>query len=284
MELYMPPVNDIIVGSTALAIAVTGWIITFSMFLAMRHSDSKLLPFQGLFVLNMAMNFTGTGLSFVWLVFTGYNIANVIVIWLAYTTGPLGIATAMYVGFSMIKPKAAKPLAWIYAATGIPHLASVWFNWLGYSTILMWDRTYLSPGYDVPAHMLQVPGTLIDTGVIPPGLFPFAPNGSLAYWMIMFYLLSFAIILGGGFIYLAFRSSGEIRSRSIKYAIGILLYAILIYVDAAVTPPANWIISPTVFLCIIRAGLLVGYITLYFAMRPPKTTSAPVKAKDYYPT
>ncbi|OLS13799.1 MAG: hypothetical protein RBG13Loki_2560 [Promethearchaeota archaeon CR_4] len=291
--MVLPPIDDIYVGLTSTAIFALGLVMSISMFVAMRRSDSKLLPYQGLFALNMAMNYSGTTLCFWSIIITGNNLPNMLTIILVYTTGPIGLATAMYVGFSMIKPKVAKPMAIIFLLTGIVQWASIYFNVFGIpGSGVRWNAAYLytqgvtNPyllaGINMPTSWLVVPGTLIDTILLPWGISPTFPFGSPSFIWVIFALLAFAIILGGGFIYLAFRSSGDIKSRSIKYAIGILMYSVLIFYDTGVDP-VGWAFAlkiattmaeatafGTIYLFVLRAALFIGYIILYLAMKPPK--------------
>jgi len=293
--VYIPDTLSIVNGITATLIMISGFAIGISMWLAMRHSDSKLLPYQGAFSFALGTYYSGITLSFFSIIFTQYNIANNWIVWMSYTVSPIGVGFAMYVGFSMIKPKLAKPMAWSYGCSAVIHWASLWFNWLGPATIARWDPTllpaglpsYIYGGVEIPAgkYGISIPNTLVDVGMIPENaqLAAMGIHASLAYWMTMIYLLSYMVILGGGFIYLAFHSSGEVRSRSIKYAYGIIIFTLCGYVDSAVDP-AGFGVDPGLFMVIVRLVMFSSYVVLYMGMKPPKSVSAPVKAKDYYPT
>lgn len=99
-------------GLSATLILVTGYLIAIRLLFAMRHSESKLLPYQATMAFGFGSFYTGTVVSFWLLIFTNDNIyPRELAAILCYSITPIAIAAAMYVGFSMIKPKLAKPMA-----------------------------------------------------------------------------------------------------------------------------------------------------------------------------
>jgi hypothetical protein len=156
---------------------------------------------------------------------------------------PIAIAVAMYVGFSMIKPKLAKPVAWIYGLTGIPFWINLWFN------IPVEGSTFSLPNPAEDLIDIQLENwTLYGTAI---------------------YIISLLLILGSGFIWLAWHSIGEIKTRSRNYAIGIIVFSVCGIIESQFTLG--------LFTAVGRLVMFVGYIFLYLAMIPPKSQSSPSK-------
>ncbi len=233
-------------GLSATMILVTGVIITIRLLLAIRHSESKLLPWQAIFALVLGSFYTGTVVSFWLLIFTNNNIEpRSLAAILCYSLAPIGVAAAMYIGFSMIKPSFAKPMAWIFGLTAIPFWANLWFNWPEPGSSFVLER----PAVD-----------LIDINLL-----------SLSKYFTLIYILALIAILGVGFMILAKRSTGEIRSRSINYSIGLVLFGVCGAIDSE--------ISLGLWMVLIRILMVVAYLFLYKAMVPPKASFPPSKSK-----
>ncbi len=234
-------------GVSATMILVTGYLITIRLLLAIRKSESKLLPWQALFAFALGSFYLGTVSSFINLLLNNVNLETRLVAILCYSITPLGIGAAMYIGFSMIKPSWAKPMAWIFGLSGIPFWANLWFGWPenGIGTALPYN-----PSVD-----------LIDIEL-----------ESLSNYFTIIYIVSMMAVLGVGFIILAFRSTGEIRTRSRNYAIGLILFSVAGAIDSRGLfsgPP----------MVVVRVLMVVAYIFLYLAMVPPKASFPPSKVK-----
>ncbi len=234
-------------GASAVMILVTGYLITIRLLFAIRKSESKLLPWQALFAGALGSFYLGTVSSFINLLLNGVNLDYRLVGVLCYSITPLGIAAAMYIGFSMIKPSWAKPMAWIFGLTGIPFWANLWFSW-----------PVNGIGHAIPYDMYV---DLIDIEL-----------ESLSNIFTITYILSMIAVLGVGFIYLATRSTGEIRTRSRNYAIGLILFSIAGAIDS------RGIFQGTIMVA-VRVLMVVAYIFLYLAMVPPKASFPPPKEK-----
>ncbi len=233
-------------------ILVTGYLITIRLLFAIRKSESKLLPWQALFAFALGSFYLGTVSSFINLIINGTNLEYRLVGMMCYSITPLGIAAAMYIGFSMIKPNLAKPMAWIFGLTGIPFWANLWFSWpvngIGFANTGSSPLGYYEPTID-----------LIDIEL-----------ESLSNIFTILYILSMMAVLGVGFIYLATRSTGEIRTRSRNYAIGLILFSVAGAIDS------RGIFSGTPMV-IVRLLMVVAYVFLYLAMVPPKASFPPTK-------
>ncbi len=240
-------------GASAVMILVTGYLITIRLLFAIRKSESKLLPWQALFAGALGSFYLGTVSSFISLMLNGVNLDFRLVGVLCYSITPLGIAAAMYIGFSMIKPGWAKPMAWIFGLSGIPFWANLWFNWpangIGFAPAGSTGGLY-DPTID-----------LIDIEL-----------KSLSELFTIIYILAMIAILGVGFIYLATRSTGEIRTRSRNYSIGLILFGVAGAIDS------RGLFQGTIMVA-VRVLMVVAYIFLYLAMVPPKASFPPPKEK-----
>ncbi len=244
-------------GASAVMILVTGYLITIRLLFAIRKSESKLLPWQALFAGALGSFYLGTVSSFINLLLNGVNLDYRLVGVLCYSITPLGIAAAMYIGFSMIKPSWAKPMAWIFGLTGIPFWANLWFNWPG-PEVGIWfaDKNLSGPGGTYAPTI-----DLIDIEL-----------QSLSNYFTIIYILSMIAVLGVGFIYLATRSTGEIRTRSRNYSIGLILFGVAGAIDS------RGIFQGPIMVA-VRVLMVVAYIFLYLAMVPPKASFPPPKEK-----
>jgi hypothetical protein len=255
--MALPSVETMANGLTATIIVVTGYLIAIRLLIAIRHRGSKLLPAQALFAFSFGSYYIGSVISFWLLAFTGYNLqpnalGNLppysLVGILDFTVAPIGVCSAMYIGFSMIKPRMVKPIVIIYAITAIPFWANLWFNWLG-------------PSQNIP---VVGAGNLVDIGLL-----------GLSGIFTEVYILSLILIVGGGFIYLAKITTGDIKRRSIYYAIGIILFSFAGIVETQVHLVE---LGLSILLVVVRLVMVVAYVFLYRAMIPPKPSFPPVNA------
>ncbi len=243
-------------GASATMILVTGYLITIRLLFAIRKSESKLLPWQALFAFALGSFYLGTVASFINL--TAINFVNLnyrLVGILCYSVTPLGIAAAMYIGFSMIKPNLAKPMAWIFGLSGIPFWANLWFSWPENGI------SFANTGLSGPMGEYIPTIDLIDIELL-----------SLSEIFTIVYILAMIAILGVGFMILARRSTGEIRTRSRNYAIGLILFGVAGAIDS------RGIFTGTPMVA-VRVLMVVAYIFLYLAMVPPKASFPPSKSK-----
>ncbi|HMF32141.1 MAG TPA: hypothetical protein VKK79_12035 [Candidatus Lokiarchaeia archaeon] len=240
--MFIPSINAIVAGFSAVIIFLTGYIIGFRLLAAMHTIKSKLLPWEAAFAMSLGSFYLGTVVSFVLLWVTGSNISpDVWGAWLDFSVTPVGISIVIYIGFSVLRPKFAKSMAIIYLLTGIPFWASLWFN--------------------IPepsAYITSTPPELIHIALL-----------SIASYLTLIYLVSLGILMGGGFISLARRSKGEIRTRSTYWATGIILFCIAGFLDSQIPVEA-------ILLIVVRAVMVTSFLFLYNAMIPPKA--------EYYPS
>jgi len=248
--MALPTIEAMANGLSAMLILVTGYIIAIRLLFAIRQSESKLLPAQALFAFGLASFYTGTVVSFWVLYFTGSNLQPLELVGiLDFTIAPIGTCAAMWLGFSMIKPSLVKPMVTIYAITAIPFWANLWFNWLG-------------PGQNIP---VPGPGDLVDIVL-----------ANLSSLFTAIYILSLILIVGGGFIYLAKNSTGDIKRRSIYYTVGIMLFSFSGIVETQVRLVEMGLSS---VLLIVRFVMVAAYVVLYRAMIPPKQAFPPIKGQ-----
>ncbi len=247
----LPSTDALMNGLSATMIVATGYIIGFKILAVWRKRQSKLMPWQSLLAFSAGSFYLGTVVSFWLLVFTDQNLQpREFAAIIAYTSAPLAVIAAMVIGFSMIKPSWTKPVAIIYAITGIPFLASLWFDWMG-------------PGKEV--RLDEGVGILIDIEL-----------KGIAMLFITIYILSLIIVVASGFVYLARHSTGEIRSRATYYAVGFYLFSICGILDTEIDLGVGMIA--------IRLVMVVAYLMLYKAMIPASEKKPVVvhkKASDY---
>ncbi len=247
--MSLPSIEAFANGLSATAIILTGYLIGSRLLSETRKQKSKLLGWQALFAFSLGSFYLGTAVSFWLLVFTGENIQPFVLgmlqpyelgAILCYSITPIGIATVMYIGFTMIKPKLAKPMAIIYALTAIPFWANLWFDWPADSKIV-----------PTPA-----PGELIDIELL-----------SLSSFFTAFYILSMILVLGTGFLILAKQTTGQIRKRSIYYALGIIMFSIGGIIDSR--------FALGLWMVVVRFLMVAAYLVLYKAMTPPRASFPP---------
>ncbi|MEX2682171.1 MAG: hypothetical protein Q6373_011255 [Candidatus Sigynarchaeota archaeon] len=238
----LPSIEAIANGVSATAIIITGYVIGIQLLLETRRTKSKLLGWQSLFAFSLGSFYLGTSVSFWMLVFVDHNIQPLeLGAILCYTVAPVGIATVMYIGFSMIKPRLARPVSIIYALTAIPFWINLWF--------------------DIPSLSKEVvltgPAELIDIELL-----------SWANILTALYILSMILVLGTGFLILAKQTTGQIRKRAVYYAIGIIMFSIGGIIDSRL-PLGIWMV-------VVRLFMVLAYLVLYKAMIPPKASFPPV--------
>ncbi|NMC04029.1 MAG: hypothetical protein GYA24_02395 [Candidatus Lokiarchaeota archaeon] len=238
----MPSLEAMANGLSATAIIVTGYVIGTRLLMETRRTTSKLLGWQALFAICLGSFYLGTVASFWMLVFLDQNIQPPeLGAILCYTVAPVGIATVMYIGFSMIKPNLAKPISIIYMISAIPFWMNLWFDWPEKSKMVV----------------LTGPAELIDIELL-----------SWTNILTAVYILSMILVLGTGFLMLAKQTTGQVRKRSIYYATGIIMFSIGGIIDSRF-PLGIWMV-------LVRLFMVAAYLVLYKAMIPPKASFPPI--------
>lgn len=241
--MELPQIDAIASGLSATLIVATGYLIGIRLAFVMRHRESKLLYAQILFALTLGSYYLGTVVSFWLLFFTGSNIEPLgIAAILCFTVAPIGVCVAMYIGFSMIKPRLVKPMIIILAITAIPYWANLWFGWP-------------DPGYSAPD---PGPGHLVDIELL-----------SLSELFTTVYILVLMLFFAGGFIYLAKISTGDIRRRSSLYATGTLIFSAVGIIESRVPLQTMGLLGDWL-LVMIRIFMVMAFLILYKAMIPTK--------------
>ncbi len=237
----LPSMEAMANGFSATAIIITGYVIGARLLAETGKTKSKLIAWQALFAFSLGSFYLGTCVSFWLLIFVNQNIQPLeLGAILCYTIAPVGIATVMYIGFSMIKPKLARPVSIIYALTAIPFWLNLWFDWPELSKVVI----------------LTGPSELIDIELL-----------SWVNLLTAVYILSMILVLGTGFLILAKQSTGQIRKRSIYYAVGIIMFSIGGIIDSRF-PLGIWMV-------VVRLFMVAAYLILYKAMIPPKAAFPP---------
>lgn len=173
----------------------------------------KLAPFVAFLGMGVSFFFLGPTTSFISLVATGSNIPGTVYGLLSYTTTPLTVAVAMFLGFDIFMPKLRKKVSLLYVVSGAPF----WVLLLGFPAIMI-QSTH-------PA-----PGELIDISFHP-----------AVMAIIGFYIFSVLFVLGRGFYNLYRRLSlnkeFEREKRKAMYLlVGWILFSIAAVADTIVAP------------------------------------------------
>jgi len=225
----MTSINALISGFSAFIIILTGWSAGLGCILRSKRDKTPLLLWAGVFLICMGTFYLGTVASWFFLIITGSNLPEVLVGQMCYTVTPVGISVAMYVGFTMIRPKYAKLMALIYIITAP----------------VFWYGLYFEPVVTISSSIPdEVGGGLIDINLL-----------SYVKTLITVYLISFGLILISGFAWLAGKSTGVIRKKAIYHCIGYALFVGCGAIDSMV-PFSSWIV-------IVRIVMAIAYIFLY---------------------
>lgn len=227
---FMASLNALISGFSACIILITGWSAGIGCIIRSKQDKTPLLLWAGFFLACMGTFYLGTVASWFFLILKGSNLPEVLVGRMCYTVTPVGISMAMYVGFSIIRPKLAKFMALIYIITAP----------------IFWYGLYMEPALTISSSIPdEVGGGLIDINLL-----------SYVKTLVTVYLLSFGLILITGFSWLAKKSTGVIRKKAIFHCIGYLLFVGCGAIDSMV-PFSSWIV-------IVRIVMAAAYIFLYF--------------------
>ncbi len=225
----MASTEAIITGSSALLILLTAYSTAIFSFIRAKKIKNPFLNWVGGFLLCMGSFYLGIASSFIALLITGQNLDTHITGYLSYSVTPIGVAIAMYMGFKLIssKLKIAVSVAVIYALSGL----------------VFWYYLYFDP--DSITSTVGGPDELIDLQLV-----------GLVNTLITVYLVSFAVILIPGYIWLAKISTGSMRKNSILLVIGYTLFIVCGYIDTRMS------IVP-IGIMIVRIIMAVAYIFLF---------------------
>lgn len=226
----MVSTTTLIIGFSATAIVVTGYITAIGCLKRNKGQATNLLAIAAIFLFSAGSFYLGTTVSFYKLLLTGENLSEPLTGQLCYLWAPIGLSASTYVGFQIIKPKISKPLAAIYLLTGIIY----WYGLFGIPEITI-------------------------TSEIPEGGLGLRDIQLLDFVKIMTsaYLIIFVLTQVTGYAWLAKNSSGLIKKKALYHIIGYILFVICGALDSLVEFP-----SP-IYILIVRLFMITAYIFLY---------------------
>ncbi|MFX1357071.1 MAG: hypothetical protein ACFFA8_07265 [Promethearchaeota archaeon] len=231
-------------GISAAGVLVINLIIGIFSFYKSRKLKAKLLTVTALTIFFIGLLWLGPTTDFIKILITGTNIESV---WFYPVTEPViypilsymwaapGIFFGMYIGGELLMPRKKWYLLTIYLIITIIYEFFLFYNPLG------------SFEYNVP---VPLGSDIIDT----------SSNFSYptAYFLIVF-ILSIILFNGIGFLSKSFKATGILKKKFLALAFGFILFAVIVTLDA--------LISPGVFLSVVRFGIIVSSILLYIGIR-----------------
>ncbi len=231
----MVTANFWLTGTSALGVVVCGLIFgIFSLFKA-RKLEQKLLRNFGFMVIFMGLLLLGPATDFLLVLLTGSNITPPEVYGiLSYMWVAPALILAMYIGSVLIAPKAKWYIAGIYAILGIIFELFLFFDIANTFTFPL-----ITPGEDI-----------IDSSF---------NRGSIAFILIVVFILSTLLFDGIGTLKKSFQLSGELKKKFLYLAIGFFLFTIAAVMDALLEP------GPILF--IARFGFIADNVFLYIGIK-----------------
>lgn len=193
------------------------------------------MPLVSLLALAFGSLYLGGTVSFFSKLFWNHDLDYLLYGFLTYSHTPIGVSLAMYLGYDIFKPQIKWRVLAIFGLSGIVYLVAL-FGW--------------------PTQMISSttpqPDQLIDISI-----------NSVVLIIVILYILSTMVMLGGNFLLLRRRlSDAGPRKKALEQGLGWLLFGIAGILDS--TLPLNLIILP-------RLLMMVGYILIFEGFSPIKS-------------
>ncbi|MFX1308978.1 MAG: hypothetical protein ACFFB6_04085 [Promethearchaeota archaeon] len=227
-------INGWIDGITASGVVIFGLVFGLFFIFRSRKTKAKLLGYLGLANMLAGLMFLGVFTDFLWVLFTTSNIDNStgLVGLLSYVFYAPTIITAMYIGVELIIPKTKLYLLSVIAIISIIFEIVIFIDPLG------------------SFNFNPIPNGLIDYNVNLMTLAGFLMGGLL---------LAVLFVLGFGFIYKGFQSSGVIRKNFLYLSAGSLCFCIFGLLEG--------LTAPGVFVIVVRIGYLSSFWLMYLGLK-----------------
>ncbi len=232
LKMYQIPTTTILNGISAFAAFLTGMLCSIAFFIDFLRNRKKYLKVVvALMFFGLGGLFVGLSISFFMIISTGGgNISRVVQGILSYTTAPIGILSAMYLGFNIFKPALTKKIVIIYLLTGIVFLIALY----GFSDVMI--------GGVEPA-----PLEMRDISL-----------KSVCLGLIMFFILSNLILLGGGFFHLRRNLAPSPERKQVTLLLyGFVLFSIGAIIDTLI--PLEYIVIARVIMVVSFVMVFKGY-------------------------
>jgi uncharacterized membrane protein len=226
-------------GGTALSVVVFAAIFGVYSFYKSRKLNAKLLTITGIAIISVGFTLLGPAVDFLTILITNDNINPE---WLygllSYSwTAPVTIF-GLYIGAELMAPKKKWYILSIYI------ILSVIFE------IILFYASFTSP--ELAFKYPEVPPN--GTGLLNTSIWP----TSIAFILMMIFLVSGLIFNGFGFLRIAVKSSGILRRKFLYLSLGWILFIVCGAFDALFEP------GPITFF--IRLGTMTSIVFLYIGV------------------
>lgn len=195
------PITTYINGISALVVLILGFILGFGvLFLYFRSGRQKrLMPYVSILGFSGGAFYLGPVVSFFNLLATGENIPAIVYGLLSYSHIPIVICASMYLGFELFKPEWRDRVLLVFVLSSIVY----WIALLGFPSVMI-------------SGTIGQEGDLIDISL-----------HSVVIVLVVVYIFSTLIMLGGGFYHLSKRlTDKEGKRRARELYIGFILFSI----------------------------------------------------------
>lgn len=223
------PLPTLLNGASALAAFAIPLVFSVMFLISfLKHREKRLKAVVAMMFFALGFFFSGLSLSFVSLAVTGENIGRVAMGFLAYTLAPVGIMIEIYLGFNIFRPAFAKRVTLVYAVTGIVFLCALY----GFPDLMIGGEEPV--GLEMRDIALK----------------------SLCMYLIIFYILSSLVLMGGGFNHLRLRLTKRSpeRAKVTWLLVGYVLFALGAIIETTI--PSNYIV-------IARLIIVASHVFLY---------------------
>jgi hypothetical protein len=220
-------------GISATIVLLLAYAYAIRFLFLYRKQRKRLMPVVALLAIGMGTFFLGPTTAFFHLMLTESNIDKILYGYLSYLTTPISLTLAMYLGFDIFKPNWRDRVLAVYSLTAI-----VW--WIA---IIGW------PDFMIATPV--IPGELIDISL-----------ESVIYILVILYILSCLVILGGSFFRLSFKIADKAPKRkALLLGFGWVLFAIAGILDA---------LMESTVIVFARVIMIASYICIFQGFSPIK--------------
>ncbi len=216
-------------GISATIVLLLAYAYAIRFLFLYRKQRKRLMPVVALLAIGMGTFFLGPTTAFFHLIVTGSNIDKILYGYLSYLTTPIALTLAMYLGFDIFKPNWRDRVLAIFSLTAI-----VW--WIA---IIGWPDIMISEATE----------ELIDISL-----------ESVIFGLVVLYILSCLVILGGSFFRLSFKVADKApKHKALFLGFGWVLFAIAGVLDA---------LMESSVIMIARVIMIASYICIFQGFSP----------------
>jgi len=214
-------------GITAIGIILSSTIFGILSLYHARQLRAKLLYVAGLLIFFVGLLWLGPSVDLMLLLFTGKNISPIYVYsLLSYVWVPAAIICAMYLGCEIMVPDKKKIIVGVYVV-----LAIIFWYFIFFENANSFVFKLDNPGQDT-----------IDSSFV---------RASVAYLLIITFLISALIFLGIGFAIKAKQATGDLRKKFRYLSIGFIIFVVCGALDS--------VIPPGIAIGFVRVVMMLGF-------------------------